>query len=465
MSGYQVPYDYPSQASNNPEIPHSYMGDSLRHFPGARSSLHYIPTSSGSNITQSSSALFMVPQSSHGYVRPGSMYIKGTCVVSGEISMTADATASFAWTFAGQNTTAANIPTVVVAGNGSANSLFNRWTCTMGGLTMSYSNTNQFSSCVLPHLLNKDYCESDDRQSGLRGWSKVCNGANLAAVNIDSNKTATFCVPVPLPCFNSETAFPLLLLNGGVQIEVQTETLFAAIHARAATNVTGFSLSGLTLCYELTNVTDDYKRALIAAKRDSGYLVHINDVMSIGPQAVAAGASTRLSLGVALSSLKGGVFSMMPVTCTNNVTSAKFWTTNSLQTYDISVNGQIVTLSNINDDTTMYQELQRSLARLTDTSVTSALIPILNTNGTNLRNNYTTSQFCAGFSTNVCDGWELTSTGVPIDNLAMNLTFVGTANANLFQSAIVGVDASLYLWLFYDSVLVIGADGMCTLRK
>lgn len=465
MSAYQAPRDYPSLASNNPEIPHSYMGDALRHFPGARSSLHYIPTSSGSNISQSSSALFMIPQSSHGYVRPGSMYLKGTVTVTGSIATTAANVASFAWAFAGQNTIDPNIAGVVNCGNGSANSLFNRWTCTMGGLTMSYSNTNQFSSCVVPHCTSKEYCEHDERMSCLRGFSKTCNGADLAASNVASNKTATFCIPVPLPCFNSEAAFPLLLLNGGVQIEVQTESLFAAIHAREATTVSAYGLSGLTLCYELTNVTEDYKRALIAAKRDSGYLVHINDIMSIGPQTISAGASTRLSLGVALSSLKGGVFSMMKNSCVANVTSAKFWSMNGLSFYDISVNGQIVTLSNITDDTTVFQELQRSLGKICDTNVSSALIPLLNTHTTNLRNNFNSSQWCAGFSTNVCESWDLTSTGVPIDNLALNLTFVATANSNLFQEAIPSADASLYLWLFHDSVLVIGADGMCTLRK
>lgn len=457
---YQANHDYPSQASNNPEIPHAYMGDALRHFPGASSSLRYIPTSSGSNITQSSSALFMLPQELRSYIRPGSMYMKGTVTITGAVT-----NPGFAWAFGGQISTAAGgdaaNATNINGGNGSANSLFNRWTVSFGGLSMSYSNTNQFSSCVVPHASSKDYLESDCRQSELRGFLK-----QGAAGDAATNKTATFCVPVPLPCFNAEQAFPMLLLNGGIQIEVQTETVNAAIYAFNAAHATGYGLSGLTLCYELTTVTEDFKRALIAAKASSGgYLLHQNDVTSIGPQSVAAGASTRLSLGVSLSSLRGGVFSMQPIANVTSVANAKFWSTNSMSTYTVSVNGQIVTLSNINDDTTMYMELQRALGRIGDITVTSSLASVVNTTTTNLRNNYTTAQFAAGFSTASYDGWEATSCGIPCDNIALDLTLVATSNANLFQAAINSADSSLYLWLFHDSVLVFGPDGMVTLRK
>ena len=458
---YQANHDYPSQASNNPEIPHAYMGDALRHFPGASSSLRYIPTSSGSNITQSSSALFILPQELRSFVRPGSVYLKGAITVTGTLG---GGVVRPAWGFAGQNaTTAGNlvVATNVNFGNGSANSLFNRWTVSFGGLSMSYSNTNQFSSCVVPHASSRDYLESDCRQSELRGWMKQNNAEDLAI-----NKTATFCVPVPLPCFNSESAFPMLLLNGGIQIEVQTETLNAAIFAYDAATVTGYGLSGLTLCYELTTVSEDFKRALIAAKASSGgYLLHQNDVTSIGPQSVAAGASTRLSLGVSLSSLRGGVFSMQPIANVTSVANAKIWNTNAMSTYTVSVNGQIVTLSNINDDTTMFMELQRALGRIGDITVNSSLVTLANTTSTNLRTNYTTSQFAAGFSTANYDGWEATSCGIPCDNIALDLTLVATSNASLFQAAITSVDSSLYLWLFHDSVLVFGPDGMVTLRK
>ena len=457
---YQANHDYPSQASNNPEIPHAYMGDALRHFPGASSSLRYIPTSSGSNITQSSSALFILPQELRSFVRPGSCYLKGTITLTGAVT-----NAGFAWAFAGQNSTvvggnAANA-TTINGGNGSANSLFNRWTASFGGLSMSYSNTNQFSSCVVPHASSKDYLEGDCRQSELRGFHKIG-----AAADVATNRTATFCVPVPLPCFNAEQAFPMLLLNGGIQIEVQTETLNAAIYAFDAAHVTGYGLSGLTLCYELTTVSEDFKRALIAAKASSGgYLLHQNDVTSIGPQSVSAGASTRLSLGVSLSSLRGGVFSMQPISNVTSVVNPKYWFTNALSTYTVSVNGQIVTLSNINDDTTMYMELQRALSRIGDITVNSSLVSILNTTTTNLRSNYTTAQWACGFSTASYDGWEATSCGIPCDNIALDLTLVATSNANLFQAAITSVDSSLYLWLFHDSVLVFGPDGMVTLRK
>ena len=457
---YQANHDYPSQASNNPEIPHAYMGDALRHFPGASSSLRYIPTSSGSNITQSSSALFMLPQELRSFIRPGSMYVKGTVTITGAVTA-----ASFAWAFAGQKSTVggadAGNTTAIGGGNGSANSLFNRWSVNFGGLSMSYSNTNQFSSCVVPHASSRDYLEGDCRQSELRGFHKIG-----AAVDVATNRTATFCVPVPLPCFNAEQAFPMLLLNGGIQIEVQTETLNAAIYAVTAATATGFGLSGLTLCYELTTVTEDFKRALIAAKASSGgYLLHQNDVTSIGPQSVAAGASTRLSLGVSLSSLRGGVFSMQPIASVTTVLNAKYWFTNALSTYTVSVNGQIVTLSNINDDTTMFMELQRALGRIGDITVNSCMDNVVNTSTTNLRNNYTTAQWAAGFSTSSYDGWEATSCGIPCDNIALDLTLVATANANTFQAAIASADSSLYLWLFHDSVLVFGPDGMCTLRK
>ena len=457
---YQLPSEYPSVASNNPSIPNSFMGDDLRHFPGAKSSLRYIPTSSGSSISSSSSALFMLPQETHSYIRPGSMYLKGRVTVTATLSVVAAANV-FAWAFAGQNSTAVTAAATVVGGNGSANSLFSRWTVNCGGLSMTYQNMNHYRAAILPHALSKDYVENDLRQSELSGFVKISTG--VAGDNAAANKQANFSIPVPCPCFNSETAFPLLLLQGGIQIEVQTEALNAAIHSpTGAATVTAYSLDQLTLCYELTTVTEDYKRALIAAKAHSSYLIHMNDMLSLGAQNVSA--STRLSIGVSLSSLKGGVFTFQPVTCVADQVTPKYYCLNGMTNYNVSINGQIVTLSNINDDTMMYIELQRALGRISDSTITSALTQVTNTTLTTLRNNYTSSAFAAGFSLENHDDWSFSSTGVPCDNIALDLT-LGTPDATMFQIATANASSNMYLFLFFDSVLVIGPDGMCSLRK
>ncbi len=109
--------------------------------------------------------------------------------------------------------------------------------------------------------------------------------------------------------------------------------------------------------------------------------------------------------------------------------------------------------------------MQRCLGRINDSNVSSLLVSTVNTTTTNLRNNYSVGQFLAGCTAETVDDWSFSSQGVPIDQLAIELTLANTNDANQFQAATANQASNLYVFVFYDSILVVNPDGTCQIRK
>ena len=127
-------------------------------------------------------------------------------------------------------------------------------------------------------------------------------------------------------------------------------------------------------------------------------------------------------------------------------------------------NGQIFSCPNMTSDDLVYCEMSRCLGRVNDSNISSLLVSATNTTGTNLRNNFSVGQFLGGCTAETVDDWSFSSQGVPIDQLAIEFT-LGTNDPNHFQAATAAVASNLYVFVFYDSILVVNPDGTCQIRK
>jgi hypothetical protein len=443
MNGVPINYaDLPSLS-----VPSQLLGDDLKSFgKGARSIIRSVPSSSGS-VGPSSSMLFNLPQDSLAFIKPNSMSLTFKCTVT----VTGAGTAC--WAFAGSNKTVEL--TDVTHGSGGASSLISRCNISIGGQNLSYAQYNHYRNAVLPHVLSKEYFENDLRQLEYAGVVKNCT------TDVADNKVVFVTLPLWLPLFNSKSAFPQLLVNSPINIEIVTSSLVEAFTCVTA-SITNYTIENASLSYESIVVPYSYKEALLASKAGKSYNMQINDWMAVGGQSFSA--SSRYNIGAGLSSLKSILFTAQLV-ADQVITGVKKYCNNGLISCQFYVNNQQVSPPNMTDDSVIYNEVQRALGVTYDSNATSNMLSILNPVGKNLRNSFTTHNFLAGVSCQVFNDWGYSSTGIPADQVSVEIT-TGTPTDVQFQEATVSASAVLYVFLLHDSTLSIDvATGQCMLRK
>lgn len=450
---YQVPNDYPALPSVS--IPSALLGDDLKSFRGGKTTVRALPASSGSSTAPNSSILFNIPAEPYGYIKSNSMVLHGKVVV------TQTSVALATWSFAGQASNTAVTAATVSGGTGGAASLFTRFTLTLpGGAQASYSQANHYRNAVVPHALSNEYL-GDLRQMESAGLVKTNVVAAGAGTVLD--RTCFFTINVDIPCLNSQQALPMLLMSGGLTLEIVTASINEAFYT--VTNaVTDYALSELSLVYEVVQVTPEFKSALVASKAQAPYLIHCNDRLCIGPTAYTG--TTRLNIGLGLSSMKGVCFTSLATDALSaNLAKPKNYTNNGLFSYSMYNNGQLFSIPNISSDDLCFTEMQRCIGRINDSNVTSMLVAQANTTDNSRRNNYNLGAFLAGSSCETIDDWSFSSQGVPCDQFAIEVNNDGTQDANKWQAAQATAACNLYLFIFYDSILVINSDGTCQIRK
>jgi hypothetical protein len=190
--------------------------------------------------------------------------------------------------------------------------------------------------------------------------------------------------------------------------------------------------------------------------------MHINDWMAIGPQNMSG--SARYNIGAGLSSLKSILFTSQ-LQADQVATGVKKYVSNGLLQCSFYVNNQQVSPAGLTDDAQIYDEMQRALGVTYDSNATSNMLSVVNATAKGLRNTYTSHNFLAGCSTQVFNDWGYASTGIPADQVSVEVV-AGTPSAYQFQEATGVANASLYVFLLHDSTLSIDVStGQCMLRK
>lgn len=447
-----MPYDTPaSYYAGQPQlgVPASLVSDDLLQFKGARSVIKQIPASSGSNVGPSSSILFQIPQEAHSFLIPNSCYVRGKLVVAQAGAL------NVLWSYAGQNGT--NMAAGASVGCGGASSLFRSITATLpGGTSMSYNGSHHFRNGILPHALTKSWFTDDMRQLEGAGACRV-NGVGAG----EASRTAYFACPVDVPLLNGSQAVPLLLMSGGLTLEIVTSTVLEAFRSATA-DVTGFSISDLSLVYETCQVSPEYKQALMASAVERPFSMAVKDRVYLG--SFGLGGGTRLNIGVGLSSLRAIVGTFTVASDWSSSSAAKCYSNNGMTSFHVFINGQEVTLPTLDNDSVCFAELNRALGNYNDAVITSNLLVQTNTQDSALRNNYCSHQFAFGVSCETLADPEFALCGVPADQIAVEIR-CDTITASAWQNTPAAAAATLHLWALYDAVLSVNGDGTCMVRK
>lgn len=440
-----VPIQYPDLPSLS--VPSQLLGEDLKSFGrGSRSVIRTVPSSSGS-VGPSSSMMYNLPMDSLGFIKPHSMSLSFRCTATVTGALNA------AWAFAGSNKTVALGD--VTHGSGGASSLISRINISIGGQTLSYSQYNHYRNALMPHVLSKEYFENDLRQLEYAGVVKDCT------TDVADNKVVFVTIPLWLPIFNSKSAFPQLLVNSPINIEIVTASVVEAFTCVTA-NITNYTIDNASLSYESIVVPYSYKEALLASKVGKSYNMHIDDWMAVGGQSFSA--SSRYNIGAGLSSLKSILFTAQLV-ADQTITGVKKYVNNGLVSCQFYVNNQQVSPPNLTDDSVIYNEMQRALGVSYDSNATSNLLALANGVGTNLRNSFTTHNFLAACSTQIFNDWGYSSTGIPADQVSVEIV-TGTPADTQFQASTAAANAVLYVFLMHDSTLSIDVStGQVMLRK
>lgn len=444
-SGIPILYAQPESLS----VPYSVLGDDLKSFKGAKSSVRSVPSSSGS-AGQSSTVLFNLPVGGYSFIKSNSMYLRGTCVV------TQTAAADCFYGFAGQGAAADESQNF-----GGASSLISRVSVNLGGTQLSYGAYNTFRNAVLPHVCSAEYFTTDLRQCEHAGiWR---NNTDTNATNSLLSRTIHFAIPLWLPPFCSSQHFPALLMNSPIAIEILTESVGKAFYSEGTNPVTDYALSNLSLVYETIDVSREFKDAMLASKAGGFYSLHMNDYLNVGPN--SATASMRTQIGVGFSSLKSILFT--ETAANPAVTDRKVFTSNGLISYTIHADNFPVSVANAGDNEAVcFLEVNRALQKINDSNVTSAIYPVANANASAVRTSYATNNFLAGASTQTISDYNYSSSGVECSSVVLELEH-GTPDNARWGAAPDWVNTNaLIVFLLHDSILSVNvSDGTVQVRK
>jgi hypothetical protein len=440
---YPIQYAQPESLS----VPFSVLGDDLKSFKGARSVVRSVPASSGS-AGANSTVLFNLPTSGYSFIKSNSLYLRGTVVVTQTGAAAAGADPDVEWGFAGQSSSNES-------NFGGASSMISRISVGMGGQTLTWGNYNTFRNAVLTHVTSAEYFTTDLRQCEYAGVMKKNTTGAVA------NRTVHFAIPLWIPCFCSSQNFPALLLNSPISVEILTESINKAFYS-VRNAVTDYQLSNLSLVYETLDVSREFKEAMLASKAGGFYSMHLNNYLSVGPN--ASTSSMRMQIGVGFSSLKSILFTE----ALSNPASAdeKVYSSNGLINYTINQDNYPVSCPNVTDDAVAFLEVNRALQKINDSNVTSSIQMIANTNTTGLRSSYSRFNFLAGASTQIISDYNYSSQGTECSSVTIELEH-GTPDAVKWQDATAhSADYSVHTFLLHDSILSINvSDGTAQLRN
>ena len=437
-SGIPILYAQPESLS----VPFSVLGDDLKSFKGARSVVRSVPASSGS-AGANSTILFNLPTGGYSFIKSNSMFLRGSVVVTqthGAAAAGPPAVVDAEWGFAGQGSSD--------SGNfGGASSMINRISVGMGGQTLTWGNYNTFRNAVLTHVTSAEYFTTDLRQSEYAGVMKKNTTDNVA------NRTIHFAIPLWIPCFCSSQNFPALLLNSPISVEILTESVNRAFYA-IRNAVTDYTLSNLSVVYETLDVSREFKDAMLASKAGGFYSMHLNNYLSVGPN--ASTSSMRMQIGVGFRSLKSILFTEA---LTNPAsTDGKVYSSNGLLNYTIHQDNYPVSVPNVTDDAVAFLEVNRALQKINDSNVTSSIQMIANTNTTGLRSSYSRYNFLAGASTQVISDYNYSSQGTECSSVTLEIEH-GTPDAVRWQDATAhSGNYSVHTFLLHDSILSVNVS-------
>jgi len=267
------------------------------------------------------------------------------------------------------------------------------------------------------------------------------------------------CVPL-LGLLGSQSAFPLFLVNGTLQIQVDFQSTIAAfLNADANVAVTGVEFSEVQLVYDKISCEQAFVDSVRADMMRGNKFVFGYTNYQLTSVSNAASSSATFNYGLNVSSLRGVV--MAQYETANIATAAKASPSigNDLTVFQVSLDGRQI--SNISHNVSLrpavaFAELQKCMGRLFDASISELSGDREVSVGAAVANYaseqpYNTARFAIGASAQrINEG--LAFSGTPCSVASIQYTQGATA-------------VTSFLIFISDQQLLVTADGSCELVR
>lgn len=457
----QAPAVYPDLPPSAEGFPAQFAGHPSKTFGGVLKGINKVlPSSSGSNVGPNGSFQFLIGTGgSAGYLLGNTMQLRFKLTVT----QTASDTGPAAWAFAPQESSGAIAASAANQGWGSAHSLFNRISVTVGNVTIPYSQYGKYAAIMMGNCTAPEYILNDAREAYMAGTFTKNNAAGSTG---PASTTVWISMPLLLPIFqNSNAAVPLFLLNGApLTVELFTESIAAAF--TTITNpITNYSISDAALTWVEAQPSYELVTAVKAAVAERGsYAIPLQDYASLGQ--LDQGGSVSYTLGANLSSLRA-VIGTNVLTAEQVVTAGTVhrFVPNGLSQLIVQIDGEVVSsqYAGVTERDT-YASFQQSVQSLYDTNGVSYLAPTASSVATSIATRYGAGCFAWGVNTSCFADWAFSS-GRPAQNVTIQYLTSASLSAIDWSVTTAAAAGSMFPFLLFDSVILIDASGQVQYRR
>jgi len=420
------------QGASDNAIPESLMSSRVPKAIPSMNRVISIASQSG-NASQGGQIVFQVPGGSNanGYLRAGSAYLRFICTVT----KTAGGNADNVLFFANQTR--------------SASSLVNRLQISANGTQLETINRyDNWHALVQAQGCNAGYVNND---------SSIAEYAE-SEVTVGTGTSAIFNVALPLfsGVLSNSKSFPLFLSGLMLQVDLNSSALSFKSAGTAPTFGVTYVISQAELVYECINPDYALLDGMRGAMAQSGRLFEMPLSTPLGLTTAIAGAQASFSynIGLNLASVSGVFMAEVAqsVETANTATNAFIRnsteaTTNSRRMY---LDGKQIVNYDVWADSQNFLECQRALGTLLNLeNTTIATRADYCASGESAGQYYVVGQSSKRFSES-----DLCMSGSPCSNLVIQVAKSGTP-----------VATSVYLYVLYDAVCVIDANGSVAVAK
>lgn len=422
--------DHQGAADN--AIPESLMSSRVPKPIPSMNRVISIPSQSG-NASQSGQIVIQIAggSNSNGYMRAGSAYLRA--VVS--VTKTAGGNGDNTLFFANQTRSAASlINRLQISANGTQLETINRY--------------DNWHALVQSQGCNANYVEND---------SSITEYAE-SALGIGAATTATYNITIPLfsGILSNAKSFPLFLSGLMLQFDLNSAALSFKSAGTGATFGLSYVVSQAELVYESINPDQSLLDGIRMSMAQSGRLFEMpySTPLGLTTATTAAQASFSYNVGLNLASVSGVFITEVAQSVEQANTAVNNFIRNSTEAQTNSrrfyLDGKQMVNYDVWADSQNFLECQRALGS------------ILSLENTTIA---TRADYCA---TAVGDGAyyvvgqsgrrfaesDLCMSGSPCSNLVIQLAKSGTP-----------VASSMYIYVLYDGVAVLDANGSCAVAK
>jgi hypothetical protein len=420
------------QGAADNAIPESLMSSRVPKAIPSMNRVISIPSQSG-NASQGGQVVFQVAGGSNanGYLRAGSAYLRFICTVTKTAGGNADNTLFFA------NQTR------------SAASLINRLQISANGTQLETINRyDNWHAIVQAQGCNAGYVNND---------SSIAEYAE-SEVTVGTGTSAAFNVSLPLfsGVLSNSKSFPLFLSGLMLQVDLNSALLSFKSAGTSPTFGLTYVISQAELVYECINPDYALLDGMRSAMAQSGRLFEmpLSTPLGLTTAITAAQASFSYNIGLNLASVSGVFMAEVVQSVESANTAVNAFIRNATETKANSrrlyLDGKQIVNYDVWADSQNFLETQRALGTLLNLeNTTIATRADYCAAGESAGSYYVVGQSAKRFSES-----DLCMSGSPCSNLVIQIAKSGTA-----------VATSVFIYVLYDAVCVIDANGSVAVAK